>query len=46
MSIIHEGLMLSYSLISGEAVSAFRITKLGQENLTPPFIDILFEVSS
>lgn len=38
-----RGLMLSYSPIAGEAVSAFRITPRESRILIPPFIDILFE---
>ncbi len=36
-------LKLSYSIVAAEAVSAFRITHIDKEVLSPPFIDILFE---
>lgn len=38
------GLRLTYSLMSGEAVSSIRVQYIGQRTLRPPFLDILFEV--
>lgn len=34
---------MSYNPIAGEAISAFRLTRINKSKLTPPFIDILFE---
>ena len=41
--LLSQGYKLTYSILAGEAISAFRITNKKDRYIHPPFIDILFE---